>query len=66
MQNWNVVTEPNAQVLEDTLHEGNKKRLLVEKLADATGLHRFQHDVQKQTTIISPKGNEKQIDYILT
>ena len=50
MQNWNVVTEPNAQVLEDTLHEGNKKRLLVEKLADATGLHRFQHDVQKRAS----------------
>ena len=39
-------------------------------MAYATGLHSTQHDVQKDTSetndLISPKGNEKQIDYILT
>ena len=40
-------------------------------MADVTRIHSTQHDVkqktpQKQTTFFSPKGNEKQIDYILT
>ena len=41
---------------------GKQKRRLDEILDDATRLH----SPQKQTTFISPKDNEKQIDYILT
>ena len=39
-------------------------------MADVTGLRSTRHDVQKdtseQTTFVSPTGNEKRIDYILT
>ena len=50
MQNWNVVTETECTSVGRHPPRGKQKRLLVEKLADATGLHRFQHDVQKNTS----------------
>ena len=46
MLNWDVVAEPNVQVLANTLNGGNKRG--------------------DWMTYRSPKGNEKQIDCILT
>ena len=53
-----------------TLNEGNKSGDSLESwlmLQDYTALNtKFRKTPQKQTTFISPKGNEKQIDYTLT
>ena len=53
-----------------TLNEGNKRGDWLKSwlmLQDYTALNTmFRKTPQKQTTFISPKGNEKQIDYILT
>ena len=53
-----------------TLNEGNKRGDWLKiwlMLQDYTALNTmFRKTLQKQTTFISPKGNEKQIDYILT
>ena len=53
-----------------TLHEGNKRGDWLRSwlmLQDYTALNTmFRKTPQKQTTVTSPKGNEKQIDYILT
>ena len=53
-----------------TLNEGNKRGDWLKSwlmLQDYTALNTmFKETPQKQTTFISPKGNEKQIDYILT
>ena len=53
-----------------TLNEGNKRGDWLKSwlmLQDCTALNTmFRKTPQKQTTFISPEGNEKQIDYILT
>ena len=53
-----------------TLNEGNKRGDWLKSwlmLQDHTALNTvFRKTPQKQTTFISPEGNEKQIDYILT
>ena len=70
MQNWDLVTEPNVQVLADTLNEGNKRGDWMKHwlmLQGYTALNTmYRKTLDKQTTYRSPKGNEKQIDYILT
>ena len=53
-----------------TLNEGNKRSDWMKHwllLQDYTSLNTmYRKTPQKQTTFVSPKGNEKQIDYILT
>ena len=70
MLNWDLAAEPNAQVLADTLNEGNKRGDWMKHwlmLQDYTALNTmYRKTPGKQTTYRSPKGNEKQIDYILT
>ena len=72
MKNWDLVTEPNVQVLADThtLNMGNKRGDWMKHwlmLQGYTALNTvYRKTLEKQTTFVSPKGNEKQIDYILT
>ena len=70
IQNWDLAAEPNVQVLADTLNEVNKRGDCMKHwlmLQDYTTLNTmYRKTPQKQTTFISPKGHEKQIDFILT
>ena len=64
MQNWDLVTERH------TLNEGNKRGDWMKHWLMLQGhralLSMFRKIPGKQTTYRSPKGGEKQIDYILT
>ena len=67
LENWELAREPNVQVLAD---EGNKRGDWMKQwlmLQGYTALNTmYSKTPGKQTTYRSPKGNEKQIDCILT
>ena len=72
MQNWDLATESNVQVLADTHSEKETSRrvdwmkhwLMSQRYTALNTMYR--HTLAKQTTCRSPKGCEKQLDYILT
>ena len=72
MLSWDLVMNGTEckSVGRYTLIEGNKRGDWLKSwlmLQDYTALNTmFRKTPQKQTTFTSPKGNEKQIDYILT
>ena len=66
--NWSQDTELGVPALARTHSRRKRKRRLAEALADIARFQSTQHDRQKnawKTTYRSPKGTEKQIDYIL-
>ena len=70
MLNWDLDMETNVKVWADTLNEGHKRGDWMKHwmmLQGYTALNTMYRKIpQKQTTFISQKGKEKQIDYILT
>ena len=71
MLNWDLEKERNVKVLaSNTLNESNKRGDWLKSglmLNDYSALNTtFRKTPQKQTSFVSPKGKEKQIDSILT
>ena len=70
MLSWDLEKERNVKVLASTLTESNKRGDWLKSwlmLNDYSALNTmFRKTPQKQTSSVSPKGKEKQIDYILT
>ena len=70
MLSWDLEKERNVKAWADTLSTSNKRgdRLKSWLMSnDYSALNTmFRKTPQKQTSFVSPKGKEKQIDYILT